>query len=164
MEAKVIELRGPGKVVITSQQLDLEHLQSDELAAETLYSAISPGTEIAAYRGDPPLRPSKVYPRVVGYCNVARIIATGKELKKYSVGDLILTFQSHRSAFICKEEKVISPVPPDANLAEASTTYLFHLGYNALLQGNVRPGFNVAIVGLGTLGIATAALAVSTGV
>jgi threonine dehydrogenase-like Zn-dependent dehydrogenase len=163
MEVHIVELHGPRDLAIVTQSLDVEHLQGNQVAAETLFSAISPGTEVAAYRGDPPLRPSKVYPRVMGYCNVARIIAIGDSVTRYAVGDVILNFQSHRTAFICTEESIVARIPPDTDLEAAATTYLFHLGYNALLRGEFMPGMNVAVVGLGTLGITTCALAASSG-
>jgi len=159
IESKIVELHGPRNLVIKSHTLDIGDLESNEVVAETLYSAISSGTEVAAYKGDPPLRPSKVYPRVVGYCNVAEVIAKGSSASKYEVGDRILTFQSHRSAFVCTEGSIITKIPDNVDLIEATTTYLFHLGYNALLKGDLKPGHNVAVVGLGTLGLTTVALA-----
>lgn len=111
------------------------------------------------YRGDPPLRPGEVYPRVVGYCNVAEVIGKGSSVSKYKVGDRILTFQSHRSAFVCSEESIITNLPGNVDLIKAATTYLFHLGYNALLRGNFKPGHNIAVVGLGTLGLTVVSLA-----
>jgi len=158
MESKVIELKDQLQISVKTEVLDIENLADDRVAAETIFSAISPGTEISAFKGDPPLRPMKVYPRVVGYCNIAQIIAVGKSVSDYQAGDYILTHQSHRSAFICPAEGIITIVPADADLAKASTTYLFHLGYSALMKGDVRPGHNLVVVGLGTLGLATVAV------
>jgi threonine dehydrogenase-like Zn-dependent dehydrogenase len=159
IESRIVELQGPRNLVIQNQTLDIGALKGNEVAAETIYSAISPGTEVAAYQGDPPLRPSNPYPRVVGYCNVAEIIAKGNSVSEYEVGDKILTFQSHRSAFVCTEESIITKIPDNADLIETTTTYLFHLGYNTLLKGGLKPGHNVAVVSLGTLGLTTVALA-----
>jgi threonine dehydrogenase-like Zn-dependent dehydrogenase len=158
MESKVIELQGPKQISVKNKILDIDNLKHDQVAAETYFTAISPGTEISAFKGDPPLRPMKVYPRVVGYCNIAKIIAIGKSVCDYNVGDFILTHQSHRSAFICSADQILALVPSSADLARTSTTYLFHLGYNALMKGGVRPGHNLAILGLGTLGLSTVAV------
>jgi threonine dehydrogenase-like Zn-dependent dehydrogenase len=159
LESKVIELIGPKKLIVKKEKIDIKSVKPNELIGETLYSAISPGTEVAAYKGDPPLRPGKVYPRVLGYCNVAEVVMKGDSVTKYEIGDRILTFQSHRSSFICKEESIITKIPENADLIEATTTYLFQLGYNALLKGNFKPGYNVAVIGLGTLGLMTVVLA-----
>jgi threonine dehydrogenase-like Zn-dependent dehydrogenase len=158
MESKVIELQGPQQISIKNEILNIDNLKGGQVAAETYFSAVSPGTEIAAFKGDPPLRPMKVYPRVVGYCNIAKIIAIGKNVDNYNVGDFILTHQSHRSSFICSADQILAKVPSSADLATASTTYLFHLGYNALMKGDVRAGHNIAVIGLGTLGLTTIAV------
>lgn len=159
LESEIVELLGPRDLHVRSESLDLSSLQPDEIAARTVISAVSPGTETAAYRGDPPLRPMKVYPRVVGYCNVAEVLACGPDVRWVRIGDLVLTNQSHRSTFVCGEHRVLAKVPPTVAPAEAATTYLFQLGYNALVKGGAQAGKVIAVVGLGTLGLASAAVA-----
>lgn len=159
LDAVIYELTAPRQLSRTTHRLDIGDLAVDQIAARTIVSAISPGTEVAAYSGAPPLRPSKVYPRLIGYCNIAEVIAVGSAVKSIAVGDRIATSQSHRSAFICKVSDVMATIPADMDIGEAATTYLFHLGYNAILRCNVQSGHNVAVVGLGTLGLATAAVA-----
>jgi len=155
----IVQLNGPRQLVTIEENLDLTRLKDNEVAAETHYTAISPGTEVAAYRGDPPLRPMKVYPRAVGYCNVSEVVALGRNVIEYEVGDFILSFQSHRSGFVCPVNEIIAKIPAEADLVEATATYLFHLGYDALLKGDLKPGHNVAVIGLGTIGLTTVALA-----
>lgn len=157
MKSQVIRLFGPRQVTVTAEELE-ELPQPGSLVARTLYSAISTGTEVAAYAGMPPLRPGPVYPRLVGYCNVAEVVSVGSEVKTYRAGDRILTFQSHRSAFVCSAKEVIALIPENADLPAVATTYLYHLGYNALLRGEFRPGYRVAVIGLGLLGLGTVAL------
>ena len=140
------------------KDFDVKISNPDDVVAQTLYSAISPGTETAAYSGAPPLRPMKVYPRLVGYCNVAKVLSTGENVTRVAPGDIILTFQSHRSHFVCSESQVIVTLDPTSDLKAAACTYLYHLGYSALLAGNVQPALNIAVIGLGTLGMTTAAL------
>jgi len=163
VDSQVVELLSPRELIFKSQALDLSKLNSQSVAAKTLYSAISPGTELAAWRGDPPLRPGPAYPRLVGYCNVAEVITVGADVQMLKVGDRILTAQSHRSAFICKQSAIFGRVPDALSSIEASTTYLFHLGYNALLKGDFRPGHAVAVLGLGTLGMGSVLLAQALG-
>lgn len=158
IESKFFELTGAGTVVLRTVAYDPNRLNAEEVLAKTIYSTLSPGTELAAYRGDPPLRPGKNYPRLLGYCNVGEVLAVGSQVTKFQVGDRILTFQSHRSAFQCSQDSIILKIPDKAPLAEISTVYLFHLGYNALLKGSFVPGYNVAVVGLGALGLATISL------
>lgn len=151
--AKIARLTGPRELIFEEAALDPSTLAPDSVLAETLVSALSVGTEMAAYMGKPPLRPGPIYPRVVGYCNVARLLHVGSEVKNYQVGDLVLSFQSHRSAFICKAADLLLKVPADMDLGAAATTYLFHLGYSSLMNSDFRPGSHVAVIGLGVLGM-----------
>src|SRR5579872_6885489 len=156
----VYELVSPYTLVKSELELNIDRFKSDDILAETKYSAISTGTEIAAWEGKPPLRPSKIYPRLMGYCNLAKVIKVGSSISDISVGNYILTHQSHRTAFICKHSDILLCVDEqdETLLKKLTTTYLYHLGYAALLAGNYKPGHYVAIVGLGTLGITTATL------
>jgi len=131
-----------------------------DIKAQTIYSLISPGTEIAAWEGLPPLRPSKQYPRLQGYCNVARITEVRKKDSVYSVGNIIYTHQSHRTFFEINEEDIICTYSDlsDEDIKKISSTYIFHLAYMALLNGEYFPGDKVAIIASGAIGYATAQL------
>ena len=87
-------------------------------------------------------------------------IQVGRLVTHVSVGNYILTHQSHRTAFICDQSEVLfSTNEKSTELRKKITTaYLYHLGYSALLTGNYKPGLKVAVVGLGVLGISTANL------
>lgn len=159
VEAKIAKLLGPRELIFESEHIDENALGSDEVLCKTLATAISPGTEIAAYNGSPPLRPVKVYPRVVGYCNVAEIINTGSNVNEYEIGHRVLTFSSHRSHFIAKTQEILAIVPDEVPSNLASTTYIYHLGYNAILNANIKYGSPVLVIGLGVIGLCTVALA-----
>lgn len=161
--AKVYELVAPRQLVVREQRVDMGAPRPAEIACETLFSAVSPGTELAAYIGLPPLRPGPAYPRLIGYCNLARVVAVGPDAAPCRVGDLVLTNQSHRSAFVCPAAEVIAVAAEGADLPEASVCYLFQLGYSALLRAEWRPGNSVAVIGAGALGLATVSLAASSG-
>lgn len=155
--ARLAELTGPRQLAFREEPLRAP--DSGEVQARTIRTAISTGTEMAAYLGLPPLRPGKIYPRLVGYCNVAEIVACGTEVQDFGVGDRILTHQSHRSAFVCSAEEILLKLPEGTDPNIAATTYLFHLGYNALLKGGFQAGQEVTVIGLGTLGLGAVALA-----
>ena len=134
-----------------------------EVLAKTLYSAISPGTELAAWNGLPPLRSGPQYPRVNGYCNVAVIIELGSSCEGYSIGDFILSFSCHCSHFIISTENILCKIDRGMSLPTSSLSYLFHLGYNSILTANAPPGASCAIVGLGALGLTSACFAINNG-
>jgi len=160
--SRVATLKSPGEVVFETEGLG-EDVGANDILCESLVSVISPGTELAAYRGAPPLRPGVSYPRLVGYCNVARVLATGKSVKNVSLGDRVLTLQGHRSHFQVHSSDVLAKVPPEIASRDAACCYLFQLGYNATLRGDVRLGSNIIIVGMGALGLTSVAMSALAG-
>lgn len=163
MKSHVAQLLSPRKLVWIEEDIPIDCLGLQDVACETLYTAISPGTELAAYEGAPALRPGTAYPRYVGYCNAARVVAAGKEVTRLRTGDMVLTFSSHRSRFVVHEEKIVSTIPQHVSAREACVTYLFHLGYQACRRGGVVAGHNVAVLGLGALGLTSVAMSALAG-
>ncbi|HEY7371486.1 MAG TPA: zinc-binding alcohol dehydrogenase [Polyangia bacterium] len=156
-------LSAPRKLEFRSEEIEVGGLGPQDVVARTRLTVLSPGTEVGAFVGLPPLRPSVVYPRLVGYCNLAEVVAAGPEVKGLSPGDRILTFESHCSGFRTSASTVITSVPADLPPQRAAATYLYHLGYSALLRSGFTPGLTVAVVGLGTLGLATVSLGSALG-
>ena len=158
MLSKIYELQNSRSLALIEEEITEPN--DSELVAETVYSAISPGTELAAWKGMPPLRPSRIYPRLVGYCNVARVTKVGTQIDRIEIGDWIITHQSHRNCFKVDQRDVLVSFKDltDEEARIISTTYLYHLGYSALLKGEYFPGHKVGVVGLGTLGYTTASL------
>lgn len=159
--SSVVWLNSPGHIEIKKEQL--APIKPNEVLCSTIVSVISPGTELAAYRGLAPLRPSVSFPRLLGYCNVARITEVGKDVNSYKVGERVLTSQSHRSAFAIDEKNILLKLSEEADPGEVVFAYLFHLGYNAVLRSNIKQGSRVVVIGLGVLGLTTIANAVVAG-
>jgi 2-desacetyl-2-hydroxyethyl bacteriochlorophyllide A dehydrogenase len=163
LTSTVVRLLGPRDLVFKQEQIDVAAIGPDDVVVTTEFSAISPGTELSAYLGMPPLRPGPVYPRYQGYCNCGLVVAVGSNVKAVVEGDRVLTNAAHRSHYRINQSEIITQVPAGMNGADASVTYLFHLGYAALLRANVRTGQRVAVVGLGALGIGAIAVSRATG-
>jgi len=160
--ARIATLQSPEKLTFVLEGLSAG-VETDEILCESLVSVISPGTELAAYRGAPPLRSGVTYPRLVGYCNVARVIAKGANVTNISLGERVITLQSHRSHFKAPSSEILARVPPDISSRYAACGYLYHLGYNAVLRGDVRLGSTIVVIGMGALGLTTAAMAALAG-
>jgi threonine dehydrogenase-like Zn-dependent dehydrogenase len=156
-EATVAVLVEPRRVELRQETLAV--CGPTDLLCETLVTAISPGTELAAYSGLQPLRDGIAFPRLLGYCNVGRVLAVGSAARNIKVGDRILSFTSHRSHFVLSETDVLLRLPESAKSEEVACAYLFHLGYNAVLRSDVRAGSRVFVLGLGALGLASVAIA-----
>ena len=159
----IYELSAPFELFLKEEKIDHDAIGDFDIVAETVYSAISPGTEIAAYAGVEPLRKGNLYPRVIGYCNVAVVTHTGSKVTSVVVGDHILTFQSHRTAFKITEQDFFIQLDKDSNLKHAATAYLYHLGYHGLITADAKAGHNIGVIGLGTLGYTTCMMSKNAG-
>lgn len=163
IKSKVFRLLAPQQLVISEEELDIDNLPENHFYAETEFSAISPGTEAAAFEGKEPLRPGKIYPRLVGYCNVAKVAKVGYKVCDLSVGDYVLTFQSHRSSFIQDCSGFYLKIDKDI-AKDATVSYLFHLGYHSILTAKAMQGHYLAVLGAGVLGVSTAIMSQIAGI
>lgn len=162
MKAQRALLQGIGRLAFEKIELPDEPAENTVLA-RTECSAISTGTEVAAYIGEPPLRPGPIYPRKVGYCNVARVLAVGAGVASVAPGQRILTHQSHQSAFMCGVSEILAVLPENLPSEPAALAYLANLGLAALQTAHFQAGEKVAVLGLGVIGLATVALGVALG-
>ena len=161
LQSRTLWLDAPETLRFASEPV--EKPQAGEILCETIVSAISPGTEIAAWKGMPPLRPGPIYPRVQGYCNVARVLECGPGCENISAGDRVLTHQSHRSHFVTSQDAILYRLPEQADARHIASAYLYHLGYHAVIEGGIRPGHRVLVQGLGVLGLTSVAMARQAG-
>lgn len=159
MHVKRARLTGVRQLIFEEIDVGLDRLAPNAVCAETECTAVSVGTETAAYVGEPPLRPGPIYPRLVGYCNVARVMRVGLGVSGVKPGDRILTHQSHQSGFECDESGILVRIDEELPSEVAVMSYLAQLGLAALQKGSFHAGEWVAVLGLGVIGLATTALA-----
>ena len=163
INSKIAYLTNPYQLIFKDKIIDDDCLGEASILCETLVSVISPGTEVAAYTGAPPLRPGKIYPRLVGYCNVARVIKVGAGVSSVLVGDRVLTGSCHCSHFIIAENDIFSVVPSAVKSRHAACAYLYHLGYDVVLKSGLRYGGSIVVLGLGVLGLGAVAMSSRAG-
>lgn len=159
--SQIYWLDGPGQLSVRQEELNGPAV--DQILCKTLVSVISPGTEIAAWTGLPHLRPDVRFPRLVGYCNVGIIEAVGSEMSDYCVGERVLSFTSHRTHMLLSRNDILMRLDPSDDASAVACTYLFHLGYDAIMRSDVRPGSRVLVIGMGALGLTSVALARQAG-
>ena len=162
-KATIAVLRAPKDLIFEEKDLHFDEYNTDKFLAKTLLTAISPGTEIAAWRGLPHLREGVTYPRLVGYCNIAKVLKVGDLCEGINPGDIVLTNASHCTHFIQSKKDFFINLPENSDLERYVTSYLFHLGYSTILAANEPIGSSACIVGMGTLGITSACIAQLSG-
>jgi len=152
-------LHGPRDLRLEEIDLDTNNLASDEMVVETDYSALSTGTDRGNYEGAERVPGAPDYPRWVGYSNAGTVVKTESQVTRFKAGDRVFSLKPHQSAYIAKESEMIVPIPAGVPSEHASMTYLYHLGFHSLRNGQYTPGENVAVVGTGILGLTTISLA-----
>lgn len=166
MEAVGLSFVAPRRV--EWRAIKLPPLLDGYVRVGTLYSGISPGSELLAYRGeiDPKLPLDETigtlggtfsYPFRYGYSCVGRVEDGPASIE----GALVFTFAPHQSAVVVPAADVIALSDVDARVAT-----LFPLVETALqvgLEVGEVHGKVVAILGLGPVGLLTGALLARSG-
>lgn len=158
----------PHHVELEELTVRLDDLGPHEVVVRARRSVISPGTELAYYRGDSlggvilgAQRPgSPFYP---GYAMVGRVIAAGAECE-FATGSSVLSHTPHQSVMrFDRRERVCVSLPEELNLDIAPFARLAQVGAVSLQLAVARPGDAVAVVGLGPIGNLVAQLASVSG-
>lgn len=158
--ARALWFDGPRKVAI--RECDLPETGPDDVLVRTLFSGISPGTELLAYRGEidetlaldetlPALSGSFSYPFQYGYSCVGRV----EEGSGVPEGALVFAFHPHQDRFVVGTEDAI-----EIDGLDPHTATLFPLVETALqvsLEVALEPA-PVVVAGLGVVGLLVAVL------
>ena len=159
MQIKQAIIYGPEDLRIEERPLDVDYLDPDQVYVETEVTALSTGTDLGNYLGDSSYVPgAPEYPRPVGYSNVGVIRRVGKDVEGLKPGLRVFATRAHQSAYIATQDEVLVPVASGVSPEEASLAYLTQLGLTSLRQAQYEPGENIAVVGLGVIGLCTIGL------
>ena len=94
--AKRVVFTAPGQVAL--EPFEPGEPDEGQILIETLYSAISPGTERAHLLAEPnTVTRERGFPFRPGYSNVGRIVRVGAAVKNFHVRQLVATVQPHQS-------------------------------------------------------------------
>jgi 2-desacetyl-2-hydroxyethyl bacteriochlorophyllide A dehydrogenase len=177
-----------GQVVVFTepQQLTIEPVEDRPLAEyevrlRTLYSGISAGTELTAYRGSNPYlhkrwddarrlfvpdsETSLRFPVVgFGYEECGEVIETGTAVTQVQVGDHVYGTWGHRTHHIIAEELAARRIlPPTLDPILGIFSQMGAIALNGILDAAIRIGETVAVFGLGAPGQMIAQLAKRSG-
>ena len=135
------------------------------LLVRALVTALSTGTEMRAYRGTPVdpdgklLYPSGVqleFPYEIGYSMVGRVETVGDAVDGFSVGDRVFVGEPHKQ-YAAVAADLAFRLPDGLTDESAAFLNVLNVGQLALRKGRPGPGENVAIVGLGVIGLSALA-------
>lgn len=138
---------GPGPVV------------GNEVLGRTIVSLISPGTELACYRGQ--LTGGK-FPMRPGYAAVFEVQEVGPEVQTLRPGDLAFCMGNHRSWQKVAEIDAVK-LPSGLSPQTAVFTRLMGVSMATLVTTTARPPDRVLVMGLGIVGHLAAKLFAACG-
>lgn len=151
-------------------------LAADEVRIRTLYSGISAGTELTAYRGSNPYLNKKwdeqrrlfvdgstsfEYPvDGWGYEEVGEVVEKGADAHGVELGDRIWGTWGHRTETVQKATRAAARIlDPDADPRIGLFSQIGAIALNVILDADIHVGETVAVFGLGVPGQLVAQLA-----
>lgn len=149
---------------ISIRDVGLPDLQPDQIRTETLYSFVSPGTELRTLAGH--YGADRHFPLIPGYSSVSRIVEVGSEVRGYRVGDLLSARGGSR--FIGAESywggeaggHVFPHQGTHIKLPDAAkddplpyaVTEIAAISYRGVLSADPKEGEHAVVIGLGMIG------------
>jgi predicted dehydrogenase/threonine dehydrogenase-like Zn-dependent dehydrogenase len=101
-------------------------------------------------------------PLPLGYCNVGKVIAVGKGVDDFAVGDRVASNGPH-AEYVCVPKNLVAKIPDNVTDEEASFTVIGAIGLQGIRLLNPTFGETVVVVGLGLIGLITAQLLKANG-
>ncbi|HEX2236535.1 MAG TPA: zinc-binding dehydrogenase [Actinomycetota bacterium] len=175
---RVVRFEAPGEVVLADY--DDPALGPTEVLLRTLYSGISAGTELTAYRGSNPYLNKRWEPerRLFvehdvsleypvegwGYEEVGEVAGVGTGVTKVAEGDVVWGTWGHRSTHVMDEADASRRVlPRGVDPIGGVFSQIGAIALNAILDSDIHVGETVAIFGQGVPGLLATQLATLNG-
>ncbi len=164
-ESWSVEFAAPRSAHMVSGSVDMSDIGPHEVVVRARRSVISPGTELAWYRGQSfaGTSPRRAFPLRPGYAMAGTVlragVATGLEADM-----TVLSYTPHSSVVRFDKANVVCvPIEGDLALAAVPFARLVQVGGISLLASAARPGDVVVVMGLGPVGNLVAQLAACSG-
>lgn len=148
MKINKIIFKAREEAALETEEMPETPLGDDEISGPTLVSAVSPGTELAVYRG---LLKGGNFPCASGYAAVFEAENIGRNVKRVRAGDKIFCMGNHKSFQRLRECDAIL-VPHDLPAERAVFARLMGITMSTLVTTTARPPSRVLVTGLGIVG------------
>ena len=166
MKRQSLTFTGPRQVTICEESLLAPG--PGEVLVKTIFSAVSPGTELLIYCGQAPttlpadktisaLEGDLSYPLKYGYAAVGKVIALGTGVESGWQDAIIFAFQPHQSHFITLPDQLFR-LPEGISQEEALFLPNMEAAVNFVMDGQPIIGERAAVFGQGIVGLLTTAL------
>ena len=101
-------------------------------------------------------------PLPLGYCNVGKVVAVGKGVTEFSVGDRVASNGNH-AEYVCIPKNLAAKIPDNVTDEEAAFTVIGAIGLQGIRLLQPTFGETIVVVGLGLIGLITAELLLANG-
>ena len=91
-------------------------------------------------------------PLPLGYCNVGRVVAVGKGVSEFKIGDRVASNGNH-AEYVCVPKNLVAKIPDNISDEEATFTVIGSIGLQGLRLLNPQFGETVVVIGLGLIGL-----------
>ncbi len=101
-------------------------------------------------------------PLPLGYCNVGVVVAVGKGVLEFKVGDRVASNGNHVE-YVNVPKNLAAKIPDNVTDEEAAFTVIGSIGLQGIRLLNPTFGETIVVVGLGLIGLVTAELLLANG-
>ncbi len=101
-------------------------------------------------------------PLPLGYCNVGRVIAVGKGVEEFQIGDRVAS-NGHHAEIVNVPKNLVAKIPDNVSDEEAAFTIIGSIGLQGIRLINPTFGETIVVIGLGLIGLITAQLLKANG-
>lgn len=101
-------------------------------------------------------------PLPLGYCNVGRVIAVGKGVEEFKVGDRVAS-NGHHAEYVSVPKNLVAKIPDEVSDEEAAFTVIGAIGLQGIRLINPTFGETVVVIGMGLIGLITVQLLKANG-
>ena len=101
-------------------------------------------------------------PLPLGYCNVGKVVAVGKGVAEFSIGDRVASTGNH-AEYVCVPKNLVTKIPVNVTDEEATFTVIGAIGLQGIRLLQPTFGETIVVVGLGLIGMITAELLLANG-
>ncbi|MBC7236326.1 MAG: zinc-binding alcohol dehydrogenase [Chloroflexi bacterium] len=147
---KATRIVWPRVGVVEIEEFQVGEPGPTEVLIKTLYTLISPGTELAFLHALPNTQHAG-FPQRPGYNYVGRIVAVGAEVTDLNPGDLVIAHKGHASMARAAANEVLS-VPEGVDPRQAVYSTMAAISMQAVRKAQIELGEAVAVLGQGIIG------------
>jgi len=101
-------------------------------------------------------------PLPLGYCNVGKVIAVGKGVSSFQIGDRVASNGNH-AEIVCVPENLAAKIPDNVSDEEAAFTVIGSIGLQGIRLLQPTLGETIVVIGLGLIGLIAAELLKANG-